>query len=124
MAKPNQKITAEQGKTCTNTAPARAQELQTEHRVVRGVTVERITEDLEKARQMAHELGQAAAAVDACTALAKLHGLLIERSKVETTTAKDMTDEEIESEFQAMIDAGMRERGFDPDAHPVSTGDD
>ncbi len=74
MAEANQKITA---------------------KVARYVTKERLTEDLEKARQMAHEEGQAEAAVSACIAMAKLHGLLIERTKVESSTGKDMTDEDI-----------------------------
>ena len=113
MAKVNQKITVKQGKTCTNTATAPAQELQTEHRVVRGVTLERITEDLEKARQMAHELGQAEAAVSACTALAELHGLLVKRSRVETTTTKDMTDEEIQERQRQMEIDRVRTGGRD-----------
>ncbi len=72
-------------------------------KAARGITVERITEDLEKARLLAHEKGQAEAAVNACTVLAKLHGLLIERSKVETT--KGMTDEDIqERQRQIEID--------------------
>ena len=113
MAKPNQKMTAKQGKTCTDTATAQAGKPQTEHWVVRGVTVERITADLEKARLLAHELGQAAAAVSACTALAKLHGLLIERSKVETTTTKDMPDEEIEGRQRQMEIDRVRTGGRD-----------
>ena len=70
MAKPNQKATAT---------------------AARVVTRERLTEDLEKARLMAHEEGQAEAAVSACVAMARLHGL-IERTKVERSTSKDMTD--------------------------------
>ena len=63
-------------------------------KAARYVTRERLTEDLEKARQMAHEEGQAEAAVSACVAMAKLHGLMIERTKVESSTSKDMTDGE------------------------------
>ena len=115
MAKPNQKITAEQEKTCTNTATAtpQAKKLQGEHRTVRAVTVERITEDLEKARQMAHELGQAEAAVNACTALAELHGLLVKRSRVETTTTKDMPDEEIQERYRQIAIEHVRSGGRD-----------
>lgn len=82
MAKPNQKITAT---------------------AARGITIERLTEDLENARLLAHEKGQAEAAVNACTALAKLHGLWVDKSKVETT--KGMTDEDIqERQRQIEID--------------------
>ncbi len=73
MAKANQKIIAKVG---------------------RDVTRQRLTEDLEKARQMAHAEGQAEAAVSACVAMAKLHGLLIERTRVENSTSKEMTDGE------------------------------
>ena len=111
MAKPNQKITTRQEKTCTNTAPA--QELQTEHRVVRGVTVEGITADLEKARQMANELGQAEAAVDACVAMARLHGLMIERTKAENSTGQDMTDQEIEERHRQIAIEHVRSGGRD-----------
>ncbi len=69
-------------------------------KVGRYVTRERLTEDLEKARQMAHEEGQAEAAVSACVAMAKLHGLMIERSKVENSTGKVMTDGEREKGFR------------------------
>ena len=113
MGKPNQKITAEQEKTCTNTATARAEEPQTEHRVVRGVTLERITADLEKARLLAHEKGQADAAVSACVAMAELHGLLVKRSKVETTTTKDMTNEGIEQRLRQIEIDHVRTGGRD-----------
>ncbi len=74
-------------------------------KVARYVTRERLTEDLEKARQMAHTEGQAEAAVSACVAMAKLHGLMIERTKVESSTSKDMTDEDIrERHRQITID--------------------
>ena len=90
MAKANQKITAKVG---------------------RAVTRERITEDLEKARQMAHEQGQAEAAVSACVAMAELHGLLVKRTRVETTAAKDMPDEEIEERRRHMLIERVRTGG-------------
>ena len=82
MAEANQKVTARAG---------------------RAVTKQRITEDLEKARLLAHEEGQAEAAVSACVAMAELHGLLVKRTRVETTTDKDMPDEEIEERRRHML---------------------
>ncbi len=81
--------------------------------VARAVTMERLTEDLEKARQMAHEKGQADAAVSACVAMAELHGLLVKRTRVETTTAKDMPDEEIEERRRHMLIERVRTNGRD-----------
>jgi len=92
MAKANQNITAKVGRV---------------------VTMERLTEDLEKARQMAHEKGQADAAVSACVAMAELHGLLVKRTRVETTTAKDMPDEEIEERRRHMLIERVRTNGRD-----------
>ena len=55
--------------------------LQAEHRVRHNVTVDSLTIELENARQLAHQIGQAGAAVSATLGKAKLHGLL--RDKVE-----------------------------------------
>ena len=113
MAKPSQKITAKQGKTCIDMTTAQAGKPQAEHRVVRGVTVEGLTENLELARLLAHELGQAEAAVDACTALAKLHGLWVDKSKVETTTTKELTNEEIRERYRQIAIEHVRTTGRD-----------
>ena len=79
----------------------------------RAVTMERLTEDLESARQMAHKEGQADAAVSACVAMAKLHGLVIDRSEVETTTTKDMTDKDIQERHRQIAIEEIRSGGRD-----------
>ena len=81
----------------------------------RAVTMERLTEDLEKARLLAHEEGQAEAAVSACVAMAKLHGLVIDRSEVETitTTIKDITDEDIQERHRQIAIEEIRSGGRD-----------
>ncbi len=66
----------------------------------RVVTRERLTEDLEKARQMAHEKGQAEAAVSACVAMAELHGLMPEQTRVKNSITRVMTDGEIEDRLR------------------------
>ena len=81
---------------------ARVEELQAEHRAAHGVTIERLTEDLERAERLAHQQGQAGAAVSAVTAIAKLHGLMIDRSKVETSNAEDMTPEQRDEELRQL----------------------
>ena len=78
----------------TDMVSARVAELQAEHRAALGVTIERLTDDLETARLMAHKEGQAGAAVSAITATAKLHGLWVDKSKVETSAIGDMTEEQ------------------------------
>ncbi|MCZ6770782.1 MAG: hypothetical protein O7G83_02190 [Proteobacteria bacterium] len=81
----------------TDMVTARVAELQAEHRKVHNVTVEKLTEQLDSALKLAHKEGQPGAAVSAITATAKLHGLMIDRSKVETTATGDLTDEEFEA---------------------------
>ncbi len=97
----------------TDIVKARVAELQAEHRAAHGVTIEGLTEDLELARNLAHEQGQAGAAVSAILGTAKLHGLLIDKSKVETSTTEDMTDEEIEAEHRQIEIEKVREGGRD-----------
>ena len=84
----------------TDIVSARVEELQAEHRAVHDVTIERLTEKLEDARLLANKEGQAGAAVSAITAMAKLHGLMVDRSKVETSNASDMTPEELVVELR------------------------
>ncbi len=86
----------------TEIVSARVEELQAEHRAAHGVTIERLTEDLERAERLAHQQGQAGAAVSAVTAIAKLHGLMIDRSKVETSSAEDMTPEHRNEELRQL----------------------
>ncbi len=97
----------------TDMVMARVAELQAEHRAVHDVTIEGLTEDLELARKLAHAEGQPGAAVSAILGTAKLHGLLIDKSKIETTTTEDMTDEEIKAERRQIEIEKVRKGGRD-----------
>jgi len=57
--------------------------LQAEHRERHKVTVDQLTDQLEKARQVAMDARNAAAAVQAIMGKAKLHGLLVDRTQIE-----------------------------------------
>lgn len=81
---------------------ARVEELQAEHRETHDVTVATLTEKLEDAREMAHSEGQAGAAVSACTAMAKLHGLLVDKTEDVTKPTADMTPTELEAELESI----------------------
>ena len=80
---------------------------QAEFRERTAVTVESISDQLDDAYEQAKDNGQAAAMVQACMGLAKLHGLLVD--KVETRQiVTDMTPDELEVELgrvQAELDA-------------------
>ena len=91
---------------------ARVDELIVEYRERVEVSVDSITELLREDRQLAHKLGQAGAAVSATEKLAKLHGLLSERLKVDVnvTTGK-MTDAEINAELAEVELERIREGG-------------
>lgn len=58
-------------------------QLQEAHAKRHAVTVDSLTEELNKAQEIATQEGQAAAHVSATMGKAKLHGLAIDRSKVE-----------------------------------------
>ena len=58
-------------------------DLQAEHRERHKVTVDQLTDQLEKARQVAMDNRNAAAAVQAIMGKAKLHGLLVDRTQIE-----------------------------------------
>ena len=66
-----------------NKIAARVAELQAEHRARHNITVDSLTDELERARQLAHKVEQAGAAVSATLGKAKLHGLL--KDKVEAS---------------------------------------
>ena len=78
----------------------RVDQLIVEYRERVEVSVDSITELLREDRQLAHKLGQAGAAVSATEKLAKLHGLLSERLKVDVNvTTGQLTDAEIDAEL-------------------------
>ena len=58
-------------------------DLQAEHRERHKVTVDGLTWELEKARILAMDARNAAAAVQAIMGKAKLHGLLVDRTQIE-----------------------------------------
>lgn len=85
---------------------ARLEELQTEHRARHNVTVNSLTDELDKAKDLAMERPEgASAAVSAILGKAKLHGLLIEKRQLETIDSKrkrapaQLTDAELEKEM-------------------------
>ncbi len=57
-------------------------DLQVEHRERHKVTVDQLTDQLEKARQVAMDARNAAAAVQAIMGKAKLHGLLVDKQEI------------------------------------------
>ena len=57
-------------------------DLQAEHRERHKVTVDQLTDQLEKARQVAMDNRNAAAAVQAIMGKAKLHGLLVDKQEI------------------------------------------
>ena len=65
------------------TVAAYVGDLQAEHRERHKVTVDQLTDQLEKARQVAMDNRNAAAAVQAIMGKAKLHGLLVDRTQIE-----------------------------------------
>ncbi len=74
------------------------------------VTVASLTAELEEARALAMENGQASAATQATMGIAKLHGLLVDRSEVKTTN--DMTLAEVRARIK-QIEAELAEAGDD-----------
>ena len=62
------------------------------------VTVLSLTEELEEARTLAIANGQASAAVQATMGISKLHGLLVDRSEVKTTS--DMSLEQAQDRIK------------------------
>ena len=97
----------------TDMVTARVAQLQAEHRAVHNVTIGGLTDNLESARKLAHEEGQPGAAVSAILGMAKLHGLLIDKSQVQTSTVAEMTDEEIEAERRQIEIETVRQGGRD-----------
>ena len=77
---------------------AEIQRLRALHAARLDITVDEITHKLIEDRDLAHEKGQAGAAVSASSALAKLHGLIVDKREVRHVVA-DLTDEEVEDEL-------------------------
>ena len=71
----------------------RVDALQAKHAKRHDITVDRITEMLLDDRTLARSNDQPAAAVSAAMGIAKLHGLIIDKSKVELATHEDALTE-------------------------------
>jgi phage terminase small subunit len=63
--------------------------LRAEHAGRHNVTIDSLTAELEKARQGAETANQYGAAVSAILGKAKLHGLIVDKAKVEVSTHED-----------------------------------
>lgn len=74
------------------------------------ITVERLTEMLIEDRDLARKMEQPSAAVSAVTALAKLHGLIIDRKEVRQAP-KRSPSEYTNEELIAIMEAGLEEGG-------------
>lgn len=78
---------------------ARVDQLLAEHRERLSVDIDSLTEMLVDDRQLAHDNKQAGAAVSATEKIAKLHGLMSERLKVDVNVNfSDMSDAELDAE--------------------------
>lgn len=75
----------------------RINEIHTLNRVQAGVTVEKLTDELDEAIEKAHADGQVSAAVSAIQAKAKLHGLWVDRRQ-DSKTHYVVSDEPIQDE--------------------------
>jgi phage terminase small subunit len=74
------------------------------------ITVERLTEMLIEDRELARKMEQPSAAVSAVTALAKLHGLIIDRKEVRQAPRRSPS-EYTNEELIAIMEAGLEEGG-------------
>ena len=87
-------ISVEAHRLLTNPKVAlRVDALQEKHAKRHDITVDRITEMLLEDRTLARNNDQPAAAVSAAMGIAKLHGLIIDKSKVELATHEDALTE-------------------------------
>ena len=96
---------------------AEIERLRALHRDRLNVTVERLTAQFHEDRDLAIKNKQPSAAVQADTALAKLHGLMVDKTEI-TKAVNDMTDEEIRDErarLQRLIDEAERSENGDPE---------
>jgi phage terminase small subunit len=83
---------------------ARVAELQGKAAERAVVTIETIAAQLDEDRRLAHERGQAGAAVSASMAKAKLYGLVVEKRDVDIAHhIGELSDEELEAEIAALL---------------------
>jgi hypothetical protein len=72
------------------------------------VTIEAIAAQLDEDRQLAHEKGQASAAVAASMGKAKLYGYLIDRSDVQVRQISEFSDEELDRRLAKILDGSAQ----------------
>ncbi len=90
----------------------RVDELFAEHRERIDVTVDSLTDLLIGDRKLAHDNKQAGAAVSASEKLAKLHGFMSERLKVDVNvTTGQMSDAEVDAELDEIERDNVRREG-------------
>lgn len=91
------------------------------------VDIDRLTRELECARQMAMDNNQAAAAVTATLGKAKLHGLLTDKHQFTIKRPGDMTEEElryiIEGEYKELPNGKNSEGGGVAEGQPAGAVD-
>ena len=93
----------------------RVKELQEQARERHNVTVDSLTEQLQAAYDEAKNNGQSGAMVQATMGIAKLHGMLVDRTEDMTKAAEEMTPDERTAELarvQAELDALERPAGL------------
>ena len=90
----------------------RVDQLFVEQRDRLDVSIDGLTELFRDDRQLAHDNKQAGAAVSATEKIAKLHGLMSERLKVDVhVTTGEMSDAEVEAEFDEIERDNVRREG-------------
>ena len=99
----------------TDEITARVGELQSRQLLRHDVTVDTLTDELEEARLLAHQEGQAGAAVSAIMGVAKLHGLLtdkVEHSKGSLANILAEIDGRTRGLTQKSVDCPMSAPGY------------
>ena len=94
---------------------ARVEELHARQLLRHDVTVDTLTDELEEARLLAHQEGQAGAAVSAIMGVAKLHGLLtdkVEHSKGSLANILAEIDGRTRGLTQKSVDCPMSAPGY------------
>lgn len=81
----------------------RVESLKLEHRARHNVSVDSLTTELDEARDLAIDCKNPSAAVSATTAKAKLHGLLIEKTQLETLNKNVDNSRLSDAEIEAII---------------------
>jgi phage terminase small subunit len=96
---------------------ARLEELQAEAAKRHGTTIGSLTDELEKAREMAMNSGQPSAAVSATMGKAKLHGFLVDQVRADVKDHRDpheLSDAELMARIKKLEDSLALNAGKNP----------